>query len=240
MLARGILSVTAGRRAATSITVVARGLTTPGGFTWNANDTLFVALAGSGGSEPVLPEAPAPARTADLRTHRCGGGHRRRLPDANWRPASSPPAPPQGRIYGAEAIAELDGQLYLLISNAGDRYGASRADRRGLPASAETARSSLIADHAAFLQENPPAVAPPEGFPNPGNPVAMVAGDGALWIADELNGLITKVTPGGDETLVADLSEPGIRAHRSGAGRGRLALRQLLGEPVRNRQAPAW
>ena len=64
-----------------NVTVVARGLTTPGGFTWNANDVLFVALAGSGGS------ATGPARSSgpgwslhfwpNWRSRNC----RRRLPN---------------------------------------------------------------------------------------------------------------------------------------------------------------
>ena len=81
----------------------------------------------------------------------------------------------QGRIYGAEAIAELDGQLYLLLSNAGDRYG-SHQRTEGVYRLGGDGSLSLVADHSAWLQDNPPAVAPPEGFPNPGNPVAMAAG----------------------------------------------------------------
>ena len=47
-----------------TVTVVARGLTMPGGFTWNANDVLFVALAGSGGGEICNPKR-LPRPTAD-------------------------------------------------------------------------------------------------------------------------------------------------------------------------------
>jgi hypothetical protein len=187
-----------------ALTTVARGLTTPGGFTWNANDALFIALAGSGGRETVQPEAPAPlgpltsGETGAAATIDDGCPVALATGIVSTRTA-------QGRIYGAEAIAELDGQLYLLISNAGDQYG-SHERTEGVYRIGGDGSLSLIADHAAFLQDNPPAVPPVEGFPNPGNPVAMVSGDGALWIADELNGLITKVVPGQDETLVADLS----------------------------------
>lgn len=191
-----------------SITVIARGLTTPGGFTWNENDTLFVALAGSGGSDPVLPEAPSPYGPLTFGPAGAVAIMQDGCPEALATGIVSTRTP-QGRIYGAEAIAELDGQLYLLFSNAGDRSGAHELSE-GVYRVGGDGSLEPVADHAAFLQENPPAVDPPEGFPNPGNPVAMVAGNGALWIADQLNGLITNVTPGGEETLVADLSAQGF------------------------------
>lgn len=191
-----------------ALTVVARGLTTPGGFSWNSRDVLFIALAGSGGGQTVQPEAPppfGPLTTGDT-------GAIAAIDDGcpvDLATGIVSTRTPQGRIYGAEAIAELNGQLYLLISNAGDRYG-SHERTEGVYRVGGDGSLTLLADHAAFLQNNPPAVAPPEGFPNPGNPVAMVSGNGALWIADELNGLITKVVPGEDETLVADLSAQGF------------------------------
>jgi hypothetical protein len=191
-----------------NITVIARGLTTPGGFSWNENGALFVALAGSGGSELVLPEAPAPlgpltfGETGAVAIIDAG------CPDAIATGIVSTRTA-RGRIYGAEAIAELNGQLYLLFSNAGDRTGDHELTE-GVYRVGGDGSLEPIADHAAFLLENPPESAPPEGFPNPGNPVAMISGNGTLWVADELNGLITKVTPGGEETLVADLSAQGF------------------------------
>ena len=43
---------------ATEGTVVASGLTNPRGFTWGADGTLYVALAGSGGSTDATEDAP--------------------------------------------------------------------------------------------------------------------------------------------------------------------------------------
>lgn len=190
------------------IEVIARGLTTPGGFSWNENDVLFIALAGSGGDEPVLPESPPPAGPLSAGTTGAVAYIDDGCPTAIATGIDSTRTA-LGRIYGAESIAELDGQLYLLLSNAGDQYGAHDLSE-GVYRVGGDGSLEQVADHAAWLQENPPAVDPPAGFPNPGNPVAMISGNGALWIADELNGLVTRVTPDGDETLVADLSAQGF------------------------------
>ena len=63
MLATGFGAMLAPANAQNApITVIARGLTTPGGFTWNANDVLFVALAGKLALVVLLP----PAAGADV------------------------------------------------------------------------------------------------------------------------------------------------------------------------------
>ena len=230
LLASGLLVLAPAGAQQDPITVIARGLTTPGGFTWNANDVLFVALAGSGGSDPVLPEAPAPQGPLTV-----GDTGASAVIDDGCATALGTGIPslrtPQGRIYGAEAIAELDGQLYLLFSNAGDQYGAHDVTN-GVYRIGGDGSLSLIADHAAFLQENPPANSPAEGFPNPGNPIAMVSGEGALWIADALNGVITKVTPGGDEELVADLSSQGFAPTDLALGADGSVYASGLGDPA--------
>ncbi|MCO5222592.1 MAG: ScyD/ScyE family protein [Thermomicrobiales bacterium] len=191
-----------------AVAVIARGLTTPGGFAWNANDVLFVALGGSGGADPVLPEAPQPLGPITSGPTGAVIANDDGCPVALATGIVSNRTP-QGRISGAQAVTELDGQLYLLFSNGGDRYGSHELTD-GVYRLGGDGSLNLVADHTAFLQANPPAVAPPEGLPNPGNPVAMIAADGSLWIADQLNGLISRVTPGRDEELVADLSELGL------------------------------
>lgn len=231
LLTSGFLAILTPASAQQSeITVVARGLTTPGGFTWNANDVLFVALTGSGGTDPVLPEAPAPLGPITMGTTGASA-----VIDDGCATALGTGIPSlrtaDGRIYGAEAIAELDDQLYLLFSNAGDQYGEFELTN-GVYRIGGDGSLDLIADHAAFLQENPPAAAPAEGFPNPGNPVAMVSGSGALWIADALNGTITRVVPGEDEELVADLSRQGFSPTDLALGADGSVYVSGLGDPT--------
>src|SRR5215204_3613862 len=56
--------------------VVASGLTNPRGFTWGADGTLYVALAGNGGTSPAVGELLPPP--ADLGRH---APRRRQRPD---------------------------------------------------------------------------------------------------------------------------------------------------------------
>lgn len=187
------------------VTVIARGLTTPGGFTWNANDVLFVALAGSGGetgAAAIIDDGCPTALATGIASVRTA----------------------QGRIYGAEAIAELDGQLYLLFSDAG--APSEELDlTNGVYRIGGDGSLQLIADHAAFVAETLPGV-------TASNPVALSAGDGALWIADEGTGLISRVTPGGDETLVANLSSQGFAPTDLALGADGSVYASGLGDPA--------
>ena len=193
--------------AADDLPAVAAGLTNPRGMTWGADGTLFVALAGTGGDTPGEPpielefmggptasvariEAGCPVVIADG------------LPSAR---------DVDGGVTGVADVAILGDQLYALVAAAGDLYG-NPGSTNGVYQVTADGTTTLIADTSAWLAENPPETAgwtaPPEGYPNPGNPFAMVADEasGLLWVVDALNGLVFTVSPDGTLTLAADLS----------------------------------
>lgn len=214
MLATGFGAMLAPAHAQNApITVIARGLTTPGGFTWNANDVLFVALAGSGGED--VTESATAAGSETIASGDTGAvaiidnGCPRALATGivSLRTA-------QNEVFGATAIAELDGQLYLLIANGG--LPSDLAD--GVYRVGGDGSLASIADHAAFVQANPPVAAASGAVELPGPSLSMISGNGALWIADAANGLVTKVTPGDGETLVADLSAQELRPNELALG----------------------
>jgi sugar lactone lactonase YvrE len=99
-----------------------------------------------------------------------------------------------------------------LVAAGGDLYGNPGTTSGVYQVNAD-GTTTLIADTSAWLAANPPEAAgwtaPPEGYPNPGNPFAMVADEatGVLWVVDALNGLVFTVTPGGAITLAANISE---------------------------------
>ena len=188
--------------------VVAAGLTNPRGMAWGTDGTLFVALAGTGGNTPGEPpielefmggptasvvriEAGCPVAVADG------------LPSTR---------DVDGGVTGVADVAILGDQLYALEAAGGDLYGNPGTTGGVYQVNAD-GTTTLIADTSAWLAANPPEAAgwtaPPEGYPNPGNPFAMVADEatGVLWVVDALNGLVFTVTPGGAITLAANLSE---------------------------------
>src|SRR5215211_4694202 len=188
--------------------VVAAGLTNPRGMAWGTDGTLFVALAGTGGNTPGEPpielefmggptasvvriEAGCPVAVADG------------LPSTR---------DVDGGVTGVADVAILGNQLYALEAAGGDLYGNPGTTSGVYQVNAD-GTTTLIAGTSAWLAANPPEAAgwtaPPEGYPNPGNPFAMVGDDasGLLWVVDAINGLVFTVTPDGTLTLAANLSQ---------------------------------
>src|SRR5215210_1293272 len=196
---------------ADDLPVVAAGLTNPRGMTWGADGALFVALAGSGGDTPGVPEFPPPigpfmgGPTASVVRIEAGCP----VAVADGLPSSRDV---DGGVTGVADLAILGDQLYALVAAARDLYGNPGSTNGVYQVNAD-GTTTLIADTSAWLAANPPETAgwtaPPEGYPNPGNPFAMVADEtsGLLWVVDALNGLVFTVTADGTLTLAADLSD---------------------------------
>jgi hypothetical protein len=113
-------------------------------------------------------------------------------------------------VIGVTDVALLDQQLYMLVaSGTAATNGVYRIDAERIITSPGNVVEGIvvqIAESAGWLSQYPPAETPPEGFPNPGVPFAMVAGDDRLWVVDALNGLVLSITPDGTIGLAADLS----------------------------------
>jgi len=185
------------------LTVVATSLTSPRGFEWNADGTLYLALAGHGGDThiPVVPGytidnglSSSVVTVVDGCTTPVVQG----LVSTLWEEP--------GWIWGAMDVAFLDGDLYVLVSGAGPSW-ASPTSRSGVFSVNDDGTMTLVADISSWLPQHPPKVAPPEG-PSPDGSLfdLTVAGD-ALLLSDAVNGLIIKVTPAGEISTFADLSD---------------------------------
>lgn len=187
-----------------NLQTAATGLTNPRGMTWDDEGTMLVALAGSAG--PAQGESDAPSSTGTGQGNFTSAVARIEagcpVAVATGIPAA---VDESGGVTGAVDVAFLDNQLYLLAA-AGTEYYGHPDSTTGLYLVNDDGTTTLVADHAAWLAENPPSTAPPQGFPNAGELYAMVAGDDRVWVVDSNNGLISTITPDGVETLVADLS----------------------------------
>lgn len=203
----GVTMTAAQDEAATaSMQTAATGLTNPRGMTWDDEGTMYVALAGSGAVAQGDAESDAPSSTDT------GQGNLTSAVatiEAGCPVAVATGIPSavdgSGGVIGAVDVAFLDGQLYVLNAAGGASLGHPDS-APGLYLVNDDGTTTLVADHAAWLIENPPSTPPPGGFPNPGELYAMVADEDRVWVVDSNNGLISTITPAGVETLVADLS----------------------------------
>ncbi len=199
-------------------TVVAAGLTNPRGFTWDADGTLYVALAGNGGATDAAP-APTGSPTADgtpslaleedvLIADDSGAVVRiaDRCPVVAAAGLPSYLFVPLNWADGVIDVAFLDGILYALVDGGGE--AALHPDQpNGVYRVEDDGTATLVADLSAWFRANP--VAEPTGDLSPdGQPFAMAADveAGLLWITEANHEQLLTVTPDGTITRVIDLS----------------------------------
>src|SRR5215212_188440 len=188
--------------------VVASGLTNPRGFTWGADGTLYVALAGNGGTNPPVGELLPPPAGPEA-----GGGPSAAVasigPDgcaiavATGLPSTLDLL---GSVVGVSDVAILGDQLYALVAGGGGSHG-NPDQPAGLYRIQADGTYEVVADLGAWRRANP--VAHPAEVEPDGQWYGMVAApDGsALWIVEANGGQVLTVTPDGTITRVADLSE---------------------------------
>ena len=180
------------------VEVLANGLTNPRGFTWTSDGELYLALAGMGGETQVeLEGTPAPffvgpsssvVTVADGCTTSVAEG----LGSLHWTDA--------GWIWGAMDVTILGDQLYVLLG-AGSDIGGNGIYRVLADGSVE-----LVVDLGAWLMANPPAFIPPDYDPT-GSWFDLEADGEQLWVSEAVGGYLLTVTPEGEVTVMADLSE---------------------------------
>jgi hypothetical protein len=185
------------------LTVIANGLDSPRGFTWGSDGTLYLAIAGRGGDNliPALGFTIHNGLTSSVVTvaDGCTTPVVQGLVSTFWQEP--------GWLWGAMDVAVLNDELYVLVSGAGPAW-ASPSSRSGVFRINDDGTMTLVGDISSWLPEHPPQVAPPEM--SPGNPDGSLfdleATSDALLVSEAVNGLIIKVTPEGEISLLADLS----------------------------------
>jgi sugar lactone lactonase YvrE len=184
------------------IEVVASGLTNPRGFTWSADGTLYLALAGSGGETRIevaegftgdIGLSSSVVSVADGCTTTVVQG----LVSFLWEEA--------GWIWGAMDVEILNGDLYALLSGAGPT-NLSPSSFSGVFKINDDGTMDLIADITTWLPDHPPAFIPPD-YSSDGSLFDLEATSDALLLSEAVGGQLLKVTPAGEISQVADLSE---------------------------------
>jgi plastocyanin len=184
------------------IVTIASGLSNPRGFSWGPDGTLYLALAGTGGDAHF---APIEGFTADIGltssiatiADGCATPIAQGLVSFLWEEA--------GWIWGAMDVAFLGEDAYALLSGAGPTF-LSPSSFSGVYRLNQDGTMTLVADITSWLPANPPAFIPPD-YNADGSLFDLEAAGDALLLSEAVGGQLIRVTPDGEITRVADLSE---------------------------------
>lgn len=184
------------------LTVVLNDITNPRGFAWGPDGTLYLALAGSGGDArfPIVEGyTVVTGLTSSIVTvaDGCATPLAQGLVSTLWEE--------MGWVWGAMDVAFLDGDLYLLLSGAGPTWGSPSASS-GVFRRKDDGTLTLVADISTWLVSHPPAFIPPD-YATDGSLFDLEATSDALLVSEAVGGQIIRVTPDGEMSTLADLSE---------------------------------
>ena len=184
------------------LTVVLDGVTNPRGFTWGPDGTLYLAMAGSGGDArfPIVEGyTVVTGLTSSVVTvaDGCATPRVQGLVSTLWEE--------MGWLWGAMDVAVLDGDLYILLSGAGPTWGSPSASS-GVFSRNDDGTLTLVADISTWLVSHPPAFIPPD-YASDGSLFDLEATSDALLVSEAVGGQIIRVTPDGEMSTLADLSE---------------------------------
>jgi len=196
------------------ITLAVGGLINPRGMTWADDGTMYVALAGSGGT--TMGESMSPdeqeygpffaGRTAsvirveqvlNLTAQGCPVAVAGGLPSTRGM---------SGHTQGPADVAFLDGELYVLQDSGSAAATAYPDMPNGVYRVESDGSVTLIADIMKWHDENPVAHVPYD-LTVESETFAMLPGDSFLWVLESNSGQVLQVTPDGTITRIADLSE---------------------------------
>ena len=195
------------------ISLFAGGLQNPRGFAWDSSGAMYVALAGTGGSvsfssatsDEATPIPDFAGKTAsvvriavrdDVVTIGCPMVVASGLPSTRGM---------SGHDQGPADIAFLGGKMYVL-QDGGDSAMLFPEFPNGVYSVNLDGTLTLVADVRDWVQQNPVEHLAYDQGPE-GETFAMVAGDSFLWVVESNSGQVLKITPAGEITRMADLSE---------------------------------
>lgn len=184
--------------APSGVEVLANSLTNPRGFTWGPDGMLYLALAGNGGETQLAfdgtpaPFFVGPSSSVATVADGCATPVAEGLGSALWSDA--------GWIWGAMDVAFLGDQLYVLLGAGSDIGG------NGIYRVLDDGSVELVVDLGAWLTANPPAFTPPDYDPT-GSWFDLESDGEKFWVSEAVGGYLLTVTPDGEVTVMADLSE---------------------------------
>jgi hypothetical protein len=188
--------------------IVAAGLTNPRGFTWAEDGTLYVALAGTGGSN--LPTEEADGIEEFLGYYGGPSAAVARIQDGC--PVTVADGLPSfvdgiGAVNGVSDVAILGDQLYATVDGGGAVHG-NPDQPAGLYRINADGTFEVVADLSAWMRANRVAEPKPADDDPDGEVWHLLptADESAFWVVESNQGQLLQITPAGVVTRVADLS----------------------------------
>ena len=192
-----------------TFTVYASQLEAPRGLRFGPDGALYVAEAGTGGTNSTgsaCQQVPAPVGPytggLNARISKIGSDGSRTTVAAGF--PSTQDA--MGDIIGVADVAFIGNTLYALVAGGGCSHGNPNNPTGIAQVNRKTGTWSMIADIGAFLKTHPAKFESADDFEPDGTLYSMIAADGILLTVEPNHGQVFAVTPAGQIHEVIDIS----------------------------------
>ncbi len=188
--------------------VYASNLEGPRGLTFGSDGYLYVAEAGTGGTNPggVCPQVPTPIGPytggPTARISKIATDGTRTTVAAGFPSALSP----TGSVLGVADVTFMDGTLYALIAGGGCSHGNVGSPNGVAKVNRNTGQWNVIADLGDYLKTHPARYESTDDFEPDGTFYGMIAVDGLLYAMEPNHGQLFSVSKSGDIKQVIDIS----------------------------------
>jgi glucose/arabinose dehydrogenase len=210
LLAAAVLPTCAvGQALPANASVYASGLQAPRGLRFGPDGYLYVAEAGTGGSNSTgttCTQVPAPVGPYT------GGSNARisKISSKGTRTTVASGFPStqdaMGDLIGVADVVFLDGTLYAVVAGGGCSHGNPNSPSGIAKVNRTTGQWQLIADIGAFLKANPTKYESADDFEPDGTLYSAIAVDGTLYTVEPNHGEVLSVSTGGVIKQVIDIS----------------------------------
>jgi len=192
-----------------AFTVIASGLNAPRGLRFGPDKNLYVAEAGTGGSNSTVgtcEQVPGP-----VGPYKGGSTGRISKVDSEGtvtRVASGFPSAQDamGDLIGVADVAFLNGQLYALLAGGGCSHGNPNSPSGVASVNLANGKWTLIANIGSFLKVHPSAYESADDFEPDGTLYGMIALNGLLYAVEPNHGQMFSISPAGAMRQVIDVS----------------------------------